>query len=396
MARLKKQKVEQTKSGLFMKIDADAGIFVYSPYSGLVFACREGDKAKLSRWFNKKTDKAPSPIYEKALGLGWAVSLKNTEYPVQHLLPDSNDDWPIIAPKEPILINWLLTGNCPLDCTYCDASDLMHGKCKEPNKADIRRIAEIILSYNPLIVVLTGGDPLFSPYLAEVIRILHKRTGIIVDTSGYTFKSTHLELFKKYNIFVRVSLDSEIPRINNDLRQVRNDSRNLQKGISPSDAAINAICKCIDAGVKVAVQSVATTKNRHDFEALGDKLFKLGVSGWRILMVAPSEGNKKIYKKLSGSDKSQERFYKHIWGKVQSRYERQMYQKMAVQVTHNRIPNAVILVGPDGIFQTEYNGKVVLDSEYPKRPRLSMMFKKVSSHAHAARYLNLRPRTMWL
>ena len=166
MARLKKQKVEQTKSGLFMKIDADAGIFVYSPYSGLVFACREGDKAKLSRWLNKKTEKAPSTIYEKALGFGWAISIRDVEYPAQHLLPGPNGDRPIIAPKEPILINWLLTGNCPLDCKYCDANDLMQGKCKEPNKENIRCIAETILSYNPLIVVLTGGDPLFSQYLS--------------------------------------------------------------------------------------------------------------------------------------------------------------------------------------------------------------------------------------
>lgn len=65
---------------------------------------------------------------------------------------------------------------------------------------------------------------------------------------------------------------------------------------------------------------------------------------------------------------------------------------MALQVTHNRAPNAVVLVSPDGTFYTESNihpGKVRLDDHSPKRPHRRAFLASIDLWAHAARYLNL-------
>ena len=67
-----------------------------------------------------------------------------------------------------------------------------------------------------------------------------------------------------------------------------------------------------------------------------------------------------------------------------------------MQVVHNKTPNAIILVSPDGTFLTESNvgreeggGKVVIDPENPKKPRIKSIFEKIGMHAHAERYLNI-------
>lgn len=60
-------------------------------------------------------------------------------------------------PHQPILINWLITGRCPLTCRYCYVEDLMRDEALEPKSVDIERIVESILSLNPLVVVVKGG-----------------------------------------------------------------------------------------------------------------------------------------------------------------------------------------------------------------------------------------------
>jgi len=388
--------VLQTKSGVFVREDHALGLITYNPFSGLFYACAHKDKDRLLAWLNKNSSLPPSPIYEKTIGVGWAINDEEAEYPVPHLLPKSSE-WVIVPPSYmPILINWLITGDCPLNCRYCYAQDIMHGQYPEPNSDKIEDIVKKILKYDPLVVVLTGGDPLVSPHLEKAIELLHHKVGIIVDTCAYSLKQDHIEMFKKYEVFVRISLDSEIPKINKYLRPILARAKSINEQYANSaEAAVNAIVACIDNKVKVAVQSVATKKNQSDFEALGSKLFKLGVSGWRILMIAPCKVNIEMYRKLIGDKTSQGRFYSHIVKQIKLKQKKFWHNKMSVQVASNDVLNDIILVAPDGTFLTESNlsapnsGKVVIDTESPKQPNVECIRTYVDMHAHTARYLNL-------
>ena len=381
-----RQKVRQTKSGLFVREDKGLGLLVYSPYSGLVFACQENNRSSVLNWLDKKTQHAPSSEFEKALGSGWAIEQEDAEYHIPQIIPHNSKAWPA---QYPIIINWFLTGNCPLSCKYCYAEDLMRGRCREPVEKDIERIAETIISYNPLVVVLTGGDPLVSPYLAEAIKLLHKRTGIIVDTSAYTFNSKHLALFKKYKVFARISLDSEFPRVNNELRPLYSKHKGLDDTVT---TAVNAVCKCIKNKVKIAVQTVATNRNHSYLKELGNKLFKLGVRSWRILMITKSKRNIEQFEKLKFKNKQPARVRDYIIKEIYTAHETQWQKKMAVQVVSSENPNAVILVAPNGVFYTQLKepwGKVILDDKNPDRPKLDAVFSKVNKYTHTGRYLNI-------
>lgn len=389
----------QTTSGIFVREEASLGLLTYSPFSGLFYACDKSDKDRLLMWLDKEIPVPPAEVYAKALGAGWFIEPQDAEYPIPHMLPPQSEEWgkAILCSQKPILINWLITGGCPLNCKYCYAQDLMNGKYREPSLAEIKDIANSILEFEPLVVVLTGGDPLVSPHLGEAIELLHGKVGIIIDTSAYSLNQDHIDLFKEYNVFVRISLDSEIPKINDSLRPALVNSKRVNRPFSNNvEVAVNGILKCIDHNIRIAVQSVATNKNRSDFMVLGDKLFKLGVSGWRILMIAPSSTNFEAYLKLSGDEISQRRFYKYILKKLKTKHTNDWERKMSVQVAGNRVPNAVILVAPDGTFLTESQlkgqeviGKVLIDQEFPNQPRIARMLNSINMHAHTERYLNL-------
>lgn len=388
--------VKQTRSGLIVRFDKGIGMLVYSPFSSLIFAVHPDYTQHTLEWIEIKRQDPPTETFAKMIGPGWFIPLREAQYEMPNLLP-SKDHWQFLDPERPIVINWLLTGRCPLACKYCDAEDLMRDSVKEPEEVDIENIAESILSYNPIAIVLTGGDPLFSPYLDKVIEILHGRVGIMIDTNAYCFNSSHLQLFKKYQVGVRISIDSEIPRINDGLRPVHNSCRPVQKchgslSSGSLEPAMNALCQCLDEVITVSVQSVATKQTANDLPVFGDKLFRLGVRSWRIHKVVPSSGKMKEYKELIGSLKKEKGMYKHVFSELIKAYENRWRKKIALQLTHNVPPNAVILVAPDGRFFTESNvsvGKLILDEEHPFKPRMKELFRKINKDGHTDRYLNL-------
>jgi MoaA/NifB/PqqE/SkfB family radical SAM enzyme len=391
-----------TKSGVVVRGDRGlGGLLCFTPYTGLIYAVADDAANVVLDWLDQKDDRPPDSIYESTLGVGWMAPLSSAVYPTRQLLPDANR-WPVVpSPERPILINWLITGRCPLACKYCYAEDLMRNDELEPTANQIQEIAEVILAFKPLVVVLTGGDPLFSPHLPTAIRSLVGRAGIIVDTSGYTIRDDHVRLFSENRVSLRLSIDSQVPRVHEMQRPVSSLYPKLVERGDTLAAAMEALCRCLDAGLSVTVQTVATKKTANDLVGLGDTLFRLGVHSWRIFKVAPSHARMEGYKQLVGTHTDDGRAYKgkrakgpyaHAFARVLAARASQWKNQIAIQVTYNETPNSVILVAPDGRFVTESNtgmGKVLLDRQHPMAPTIESMRSVVDMAGHAARYLNL-------
>ena len=393
---------KQTRSGLFLRRDDRLGLLVFSPFTGLMWAIHRDYEKPVAEWLESKEKACGPTAFRESLGAGWSIDISRARFPTPHLLPSPKAWKTLEAPDHPILINWFLTGRWPLACKYCYAEDLMRNESLEPDKEAIVRIAHEILARNPLAVVLTGGDPLFSPFLATALEVLSGRVGLILDTSGYTFNERHLRLFRQHQVSVRISLDSDRPHINQYQRPLHRQYEALAKsGVSTLEAAISALSKCLEAGLSVTVQTVATRKNANDLPSLGDKLFRLGVSSWRVFKVAPSQANYQNYLSLVGEylddgrrvkGKQAAGPYEYIFARIRELAEGAWERRMAVQLTYNETSNSVILVSPDGVFYTESNvnpGKVVLDERNVHAPSKAAILSKVNMLAHAERYLNV-------
>ncbi len=391
-----------TRIGNALRMDPGLnGLLCFAQSSGLVYAVAQNDAKHTMDWLTGKLKTPPSLVYWATLGAGLEESWARPEYPIPKLLPD-RQSWPVVAsPDLPILVNWFITGRCPLACRYCHAEDLMRDETLEPTAEKIGQIAEQILRLNPVVVVITGGDPLFTPHLVTALKCLHGRAGIAVDTSGYTMRPDHLKLFQEHRVNVRISIDSAVPRIHGYQRPVSSLYPKLVARGNTLAAAMESLCKCLDAGLSVTVQTVATKRTANDLVPLGDTLFRLGVHSWRIFKVAPSQGNLDGYTQLVGTHTDDGRQYhgkqargpyEHAFANVLSARRTHWKNQIAVQVTHSEPPNSVILVSPDGRFVTESNtniGKVLLDAQRPRSPRLSSVRSVVDMSGHAARYLNL-------
>ncbi len=380
--------VRQTRSGLIVRYDDGLGLLVYSPYSGLIFAVRPADAPQVSAWLDMDLPLPPSLEYEQALAPGWYSPLAGAHYPVSRVLHDTGPATISPTIEAPIVVNWLITGMCPLHCRYCDANDLM--RAREPRPADIVRRVEAILALRPLVVVLTGGDPLVSPHLPQAIGLLAGHAGIMVDTNAYCLNDEHLALFREHRVAVRISFDSEIPRANQALRPYYVESQRSRGG-SPTtlEAAVSGLCRCLEAGLAVSVQSVASKDTSEDLMALGDKLYHLGVRSWRILKIQPSQTRLDAYEQLLGPADQQARLYGQVFARLVSTQQRR-WPEMALQITENRSLNSVILAAPDGRMLTESNqgaGKVQLDDLRPASPRPDRVFERVDMQAHLQRYL---------
>lgn len=397
------QIVHATSSGVIVKADRGLqGMLCFNPHTGLIYAIPEQDSDSTIAWLNHSSGaKPPHPIYHNTLGTGWATRRQDAVFPSHQLLP-SRRAWPIVrSPERPITVNWLITGRCPLACRYCYAEDLMRDDSLEPTQDLVTKTASEILALAPVAVVITGGDPLFTPHLATAIEALAGRVGLIVDTSGYTLRKEHIELFASVRASIRISIDSQIPRIHEAQRPVSPLYPKLVEKGNTLKAAMDALCRSLDAGLAVTVQTVATRKTANDLVSLGDVLFRLGVQSWRIFKVAPSVKSMDGFMRLVGTHMDDGRPFKgkrargpyeHAFSKVLAARASHWNDLMSIQVTLNESPNSVILVSPDGRFMTESNtgkGKIVLDAKRPRAPRLSAIHSNVDMAGHASRYLNL-------
>ena len=90
----------------------------------------------------------------------------------------------------------------------------MYEYTNEPTHVEIEEIAKNILSFNPLYVVLTGGEPFISPHIKLAIELLKNKVGIIIDTNGSVMNDQILEIIKENNVVIRISLDSPRPKQN--------------------------------------------------------------------------------------------------------------------------------------------------------------------------------------
>ncbi len=378
-----KNTVRLTDSGLFIRAEEEMGLLVYSPYSGLIFLVHPEDAQSTFSWLKRESDKPPSDPILNALGVGWDGNVSDGKFGATHYLGDRWDRFPFTT-NFPILINWFLTGKCPLACKYCDASDLMWDERPEPTADDVKRIAGSILSYNPLAVVLTGGEPLLSPYLEECIGLLHGRTGIIVDTNGIYLDRHHIRLFKRYQVVVRISIDSPLPAYNDKIRCFsKNGAPSIDRRKASSlGSALQALCLCLEEGVPVSVQTVAVKKTINDLPTFGDRLYKLGIRSWRVHLVLLSKQKAHLRKSLEVTPRSRHN--------TLSKLLRNRWQCMDFQVLDDISRNSVVIVSTDGLFITESNagtGKIVIDQRNPKAPAFETIFRAVSQDAHARRYL---------
>lgn len=369
--------VELTKSGVFIRDDKELGARVFSPFTGLFFNVPEQDVPKVKAWLNRSSDDVDI-YYKTTIGLEWDINFQDA----YTLTPsDAFDIMPDRVIRLPMVINWILTGQCTHKCSYCYAADMRNTPSTLISKEAVDIIIERILSYEPIAVVLSGGEPLLCKFLDYIIEQLYDKVGLILDTNGHLLNEERLHFLNKYNVVIRISVDSLISKNEKKFRTF--GSSKLDK--EELNITIEALNLCLRNEAKVIVHTVVTTANVNDLLSMGEKLYSLGVKVWKLMELACFDK-----KRLLPFHIEHEKFRKVFLSRLHMRERSQWNQRMRIIYQRNKpnIPNSTILVNPKGefVFQSIENGKIPIDNENPFQPTLDKIYTCIDLWEHQRRY----------
>lgn len=177
-----------------------------------------------------------------------------------------------------LAINWNIVGGCVNACTYCYGKDIRN--LEMPSDEQTAQMTSALIGLEPDLVVLTGGEPLLCPSLTTVIKMLTD-AGIpcLLDTSSLPDIQAVLKEKLAERIHFRISLDSDIPEINESTRASRipNSTKTVKRNIALLTAR----------GIPLTVQTTVTEENLPHLTSLGEYISRTGVENWRLSVVIP-------------------------------------------------------------------------------------------------------------
>lgn len=174
-----------------------------------------------------------------------------------------------------------LTTSCNIACKYCYMGD--SSKANEQMSAE--RALQIIekfdkLSTMPLTVYLHGGEPCMRIDLIKEIgnaienHRFQNKIMLMLQTNGTLFTNELIQMIKRYNINVGISLDG-MSEESNAARIYKNNTNTLMQ-------VINGIRALIDEGISVGIFSVLTRYNVFDMQESMQQLTEMGVKSFVV------------------------------------------------------------------------------------------------------------------
>lgn len=187
----------------------------------------------------------------------------------------------------PIRILWKITGACNCRCKHCWAH--LGGS---PSKEGLLKLAKEIADNKPVVVSLSGGEPLLCNEYFDIYEIL-KEKNIIIETltNGSLITEEWVKKYLKYaetdRDVIQISLDGSNAEIHDK-----------QRSVSIFNKAVNAIKLLKKYKIKVRVSFTATEINQKDIYNTYCLCNSLGVDVMSITPVFPLRKGKDLYSGL--------------------------------------------------------------------------------------------------
>ncbi len=182
--------------------------------------------------------------------------------------------------QAPFLVIWEVTRACALACVHCRA-DAIH--CRDPRELTTGegfRLIDQVRAFGPKppLFVLTGGDPMRRPDLADLVGYAAAAGLTVALTPSGTAAATkaRLSALKDAGLSrVAVSLDGPTPETHDAFRGVRGSYGWTMRII---DAAI-------ELGLPLQINSTISRRTLPDFEAMAARIGELPVTLWALFFL---------------------------------------------------------------------------------------------------------------
>lgn len=156
--------------------------------------------------------------------------------------------------KAPVVVDFELTYDCNLNCEFCY---LCSGKStreniKEPAIKDRKRIIDEIANREINHVIFTGGEPLLSPQLLDLVTYtVEKEINVSINTNATLLTKNFAAALKKLNVVVLITLEGATPQ--------EHDSQTKSPG--SWEESLTGLKYLKEEGVEVSINMTVTRKN---------------------------------------------------------------------------------------------------------------------------------------
>ena len=182
--------------------------------------------------------------------------------------------------RAPFLVIWEVTRACALACVHCRADSIRRRDPRELSTADAFRLIDHVRAFGTPapVLVLTGGDPMRRPDLAEIVRYGSAEGLAVALTPSGTAAATPARLaeLKSAGLSrVAVSLDGPDAQTHDAFRRVRGSYAWTMRII---DAAI-------DLGLPVQINTTISRRTLPHLDAMAARVGELPLTLWALFFL---------------------------------------------------------------------------------------------------------------
>jgi heme b synthase len=185
------------------------------------------------------------------------------------------------AARAPRLVAWEATRACSLACVHCRAVAQPNPDPRQLSTDEAFRLVDDIASFRePVILILTGGDPLKREDIFAVAeRASRAGLRVVMSPSGTNVTPAIVRRLKEVGVQrISVSLDGSTPELHDGFRQVP----------GAFAEATQSLAYAREGGLPFQINTTVTRHNRHDLTNMLRLAVELGAVTWDVFMLVPT------------------------------------------------------------------------------------------------------------
>lgn len=196
--------------------------------------------------------------------------------------------------QRPLVVIWEVTRACALACRHCRAEAQPQRDPLELTFDEGCRLMDQVRELDPMVFVLTGGDPFMRKDLPELVRY---GTSIGLRISGSP-SGTALANLKNMQRCAEAGMQRVAFSLDHSNEQAHDTFRGVQGSYQWTMAGIAAAQQ---AGMEIQIGTTVSQYNKHDLPRIAEKLQDMGIALWSVFFLVPT-GRAKIADMLTPAE----------------------------------------------------------------------------------------------
>ncbi len=196
--------------------------------------------------------------------------------------------------RAPRLVAWETTRACDLACVHCRAVAQPVPDPRQLSSEEAFRLVNDVAAFQePVILILTGGDPMKRGDIFDVAaRASRAGLRVVMSPSGTQVTPRSVAQLKQAGVQrISISLDGSTPELHDRFRQVPGAFAEARQSLAYAR----------EGGLPFQINTTVTQHNRHDLQAMLRLAIELGAVTWDVFMLVPT-GRGKIQMEITPED----------------------------------------------------------------------------------------------